>query len=225
MGERVEPVVAARAYGGVAADERRARRRAALLDAALDLLAEGGAAAVTKRAVCARAKLNDRYFYELFGDRDALLVALVEEHTALGIAAVVTAARAAGPDTHVQVRAAADAAIGFMLADPRRPALLLNAHSTEALQAARLSTQHAIAAAMSAVARELAVEQVADPSDVDLAAYAVVSGTLELVAAWLRGELPATRGHLTDLVARLLLITDSSSVLHGAGALASRLDR
>ncbi|MEV4152376.1 TetR/AcrR family transcriptional regulator [Nocardia salmonicida] len=217
MREQADVAAAPRAYGGVAADERRSRRRDALVDAALDLLAEGGAPAVTKRAVCARARLNDRYFYDHFTDRDALLTALVEEHTELGIVAVVTAAHEAGPDLHSQVYAAADAAIGFLLADPRRQALLLDAHSTEALQAARLTTQHAIARAMSAVGRELVTESVADPLDSDMAAYAVVSGTLELVAAWMRGEFAATREHLTDLIARLLLLTDNSGVLQVAG--------
>ncbi|KAF0846879.1 TetR family transcriptional regulator [Nocardia caishijiensis] len=198
-----------RTYGGVAADERRARRRAALLDAALDLLAADGAAAVTKRAVCARAKLNDRYFYEQFTDRDALLTALVEDHTAEGIVAVVAATHAAGPDIHSQVHAAADAALGFLLDDPRRHALLLNAHSTEALQRARLATQHAIARAMATVSRELRPSPVALPLDTDMAAYTVVSGTLELVAAWLRGEFDTTRDHLTDLIARQLLHVDT----------------
>ncbi|MFE3320049.1 TetR/AcrR family transcriptional regulator [Nocardia sp. NPDC059195] len=200
-----------RVYGGVAADERRSRRRGALFDAALDLLAEGGAPAVTKRAVCVKARLNDRYFYEQFTDRDALLTALVEEHTALGIAAVVTATHHAAPDIDSQVRAAADASLGFLLADPRRPALLLNAHSTEALQAARLSTQHAIARAMSAVGRELVAEP-AGPLDADMTAYSVVSGTLELVAAWMRGEFDTTREHLTDLIAGLLLSTDRGAL-------------
>ncbi|MGY0499621.1 TetR/AcrR family transcriptional regulator [Nocardia sp. FBN12] len=200
-----------RVYGGVAADERRSRRRGALFDAALELLAEGGAPAVTKRAVCVRARLNDRYFYEQFTDRDALLTALVEEHTALGIAAVVTATHNADPDLHSQVRAAADASLGFLLADPRRPALLLNAHSTEALQGARLTTQHAIARAMSAVGRELVAEPAA-PLDADMIAYSVVSGVLELVAAWMRGEFDTTREHLTDLIAGQLLQSENRAV-------------
>ncbi|MEU4647224.1 TetR/AcrR family transcriptional regulator [Nocardia fluminea] len=214
MGNDPDDAAPSRVYGGVAADERRSRRRSALFDAALDLLAEGGAPAVTKRAVCVRARLNDRYFYEQFTDRDALLTALVEEHTALGIAAVVTATHHAEPDVHSQVRAAADAALGFLLADPRRSALLLNAQSTEALQAARLSTQHAIARAMSAVGREILAAP-ADPLDADMTAYSVVSGALELVAAWMRGEFDTTREHLTDLIARLLLSTDSAQ--HVAG--------
>lgn len=206
-----------RVYGGVAADERRSRRRGALFDAALDLLAEGGAPAVTKRAVCVQARLNDRYFYEQFTDRDALLTALVEEHTALGIAAVITATHNAAPDLHSQVRAAADASLGFLLADPRRPALLLNAHSTEALQGARLATQHAIARAMSAVGREL-VPEPADPLDADMIAYSVVSGVLELVAAWMRGEFDTTREHLTDLIAGQLLQSDNRVVPPVIGA-------
>ncbi|MEU4808767.1 TetR family transcriptional regulator [Nocardia fluminea] len=214
MGNDPDDAAPSRVYGGVAADERRSRRRSALFDAALDLLAEGGAPAVTKRAVCVSARLNDRYFYEQFTDRDALLTALVEEHTALGIAAVVTATHDAEPDVHSQVRAAADAALGFLLADPRRSALLLNAQSTEALQAARLSTQHAIARAMSAVGREILAAP-ADPLDADMTAYSVVSGALELVAAWMRGEFDTTREHLTDLIARLLLSTDSAQHIAG----------
>ena len=57
---------ATRSYGGITAGERRATRRGALIEAALDLFAEGGVRAVSKRAVCARARLNDRYFYEHF---------------------------------------------------------------------------------------------------------------------------------------------------------------
>lgn len=200
-----ETDAAPRAYGGVAADERRSRRRAALLDAALDLLAEDGAPAVTKRAVCARARLNDRYFYDLFADRDALLVALAEELTAQGITAVVAATHAAAADIHSQVHAAADAALGFLVADPRRHALLLNAHSTAALQTARLATQHAIADAMAAVGRQLQPDPDRDPLDAAMSAYALVSGALELVAAWMRGEFDTTRDRLTDLIARQLL--------------------
>ncbi|PPJ08286.1 TetR/AcrR family transcriptional regulator [Nocardia nova] len=197
---------AVRAYGGISAAERRERRRTALLDAALDLLAEGGASAVTKRAVCARARLNDRYFYEHFADRDVLVQALAGQLTADGIAAVISATLAAGPDLHEQVRAAADAALGFLAADPRRQALVLASHSDAALQSGRLSTQRDIAAAMAAVVRELRPpDPAAAPLDLDMTAYAVVSGTLELVAAWIRGEFRATRTHLTELIAALLL--------------------
>ncbi|WP_280334269.1 TetR/AcrR family transcriptional regulator [Nocardia wallacei] len=192
-----------RTYGGVGAPGRPERRRAALLDAALDLLAEGGAGAVTKRAVCARARLNDRYFYEHFADRDTLLEALAEDVTSRGIQAVIAATLAAGPDIDVQIRAAAGSSLDFLAADPRRNALLL-ANSTEVLQRARVHTQHAIADAMAAVARELLLAPAPDPRDIDLNAYVLVSGTLELVGAWLRGEFHTDRDHLVDVIADLL---------------------
>ncbi|NLU83135.1 TetR family transcriptional regulator [Rhodococcus sp. HNM0569] len=199
---------AARPYGGVTADERQARRRSALLEAALDVLAEGGAGAVTKRAVCARARLNDRYFYEHFAGRDTLLDVLAEEQTARGVEAVVAATLAAGPDLGRRMRAAIDAALGFLEADPRRQALLLSSHTTESLQRARLSTQYTIAQAMAAVVRQVRDEHDGREEaslDVDLVAYTLVSGTLELVSAWLRGDTSADRDELIELVAGLLL--------------------
>src|SRR6202045_2726915 len=111
---------ASRTYGGVSVDQRRATRRAALIEAALDLFGEDGAHAVSKRAVCARAKLNDRYFYEHFTDADALLEAIVRDLTAEGLEAVKAATSSAVPDIRAQVRATADAALDYLVADPRR---------------------------------------------------------------------------------------------------------
>ena len=106
--------IATRSYGGVTADERRATRRAALIEAALDLFAEDGARAVSKRAVCARARLNDRYFYEHFTDSNALIEAIVRGLTAEGLPAVKAATSSAAPDIRAQVRATADAALDFL---------------------------------------------------------------------------------------------------------------
>ena len=61
-GPQAEPT-AERIWGGSTLTERREQRRVALMDAALDLIGEGGGAAVTVRSVCRRASLTDRYFY------------------------------------------------------------------------------------------------------------------------------------------------------------------
>ncbi|MBF6241028.1 TetR/AcrR family transcriptional regulator [Nocardia otitidiscaviarum] len=196
---------ATRSYGGETADQRRDRRRAALLDAALDLLAEGGANAVTKRAVCGRARLNDRYFYEHFADRDALLEALAAQITAEGLEAVVTAVLRPAPDLHAQVRAAVDAALAFMTADPRRGRLLLNSYTAEVVHRARVTSIRTIADVMAAMTRDLLGDTAPPRLDTDLAAYAAVSGVMELVAAWFRGEFDTGREHLTDLITGLLL--------------------
>ena len=202
MSENTDEVTTSRPYGGVGAAERRSRRRTALLDAALDLLAEGGAGAVTKRAVCARARLNDRYFYEHFADRDTLLEALSEDVTAHGIDSVVTATLAAGPDIRTRIAAAAESALDFLDTDPRRHALLLNSHSTPVLQRGRVTTQRSIADAMAAVTRDV-IDGPA-PLDIDMTAYVLVSGTLELVTPWLRDEFHTDRGHLVGIITDLL---------------------
>src|SRR5437588_11659488 len=98
-------------YGGVIASERQAGRRARLIGAALELLGTEGWQATTVRAICARARLTPRYFYESFDDRDALLLALFDE-IAQDAARVVLEAVTEAPD---EERAKARAAIGAFI--------------------------------------------------------------------------------------------------------------
>lgn len=215
---------ATRSYGGVTATQRRAIRRAALIEAALDLFAEDGARAVSKRAVCARARLNDRYFYEHFADSDALLEAITRDLTAEGLAAVNAATSSVAPDIRTQVHATANAALAFLTADPRRGQLLLRSHTSEVLQRARVESTRAISTAMSAMIRQPlgasspSRQQSASQPDTDMAAFALVSGAMEVIAGWLRGDFDTTREHVADIVAALLLATaDVSAALPGSG--------
>ena len=65
----------------------------------------------------------------------------------------------------------------------------------------------AIADAMSAMIRELLGSAAASKLDTDMAAFALVSGAMEIVAGWLRGEFDTSREHVADLIAGLLLAT------------------
>ncbi|MGE5134715.1 MAG: TetR/AcrR family transcriptional regulator [Gemmatimonadota bacterium] len=71
--------------------EHRARQRRALIAAAVDILAESGAAAVTPAAVGARAGLARSSVYQYFPSTAALLATLVEEAFADWNATVATA--------------------------------------------------------------------------------------------------------------------------------------
>ena len=70
------------------------------------------------RAVCGRAGLTDRYFYENFVDRDALLVAVIEEIRDEGFGLILEAVLPllGGPPV-VQLRAALTAVLEFISAD------------------------------------------------------------------------------------------------------------
>ncbi|WP_245650326.1 TetR/AcrR family transcriptional regulator [Millisia brevis] len=122
-----------RRYGGADADERRARRRLALVAAGLELFGELGYHNVSVKKVCERAGLTQRYFYESFADRKALLIAVYDHCVAVTRHAAVAAAGGflAHPTgvAPADVRAAARASLGAYLrelsADPRRARVVL----------------------------------------------------------------------------------------------------
>ncbi|WP_141134618.1 TetR/AcrR family transcriptional regulator [Haloechinothrix alba] len=194
-----------RMYGGKTARERQSERRAALLDAALDVLAEHGATGVTMRAVCHRARLNDRYFYEHFRDRDALLKAVLDDVTAAGIQHVLGAVARAETDIPTVMRAAIAAGLEFVTEDRRRGTLLVESQATDALRAGRNEVIRSLARTMTTQSRALLGERAPSESDAELAALTLASGVLEVVAMWLRDRLDTSREQLTDVLAGMLV--------------------
>lgn len=67
---------ARRTYGGISAEDRRAQRRERLMSAGLELFGSEGYAASSIEKLCARAGVSTRNFYEEFGGREDLLIAL-----------------------------------------------------------------------------------------------------------------------------------------------------
>jgi AcrR family transcriptional regulator len=205
-----------RPYGGIPAQQRHARRRAALLEAGLDLLGTGGWAATTMRAVCRQAGLNDRYFYENFAGTDALLLAVVDDLAAQGTAAILAAAQAAPRDLPAGARAAVTAAVDFLTADPRRARIL--AYEIQAcplLQDRRRTILHALAAIYTTQIHELQDEILASAADVELAGYTIAAGSWELIVSWIRGDLATDRAHLIDFIVALILTSaDLAPALH-----------
>lgn len=100
MGEAV-----GRTYGGVSPEQRRADRRARLVEAGLALYGSQGFAATSIDAVCVEAGLTKRYFYESFGSAQELLAAVYLDATARVQATVTEAVLAAGDDLTGAVRA------------------------------------------------------------------------------------------------------------------------
>ncbi|MFL6120631.1 TetR/AcrR family transcriptional regulator [Actinophytocola sp.] len=196
-----------RTYGGASPAERRAKRRAALCEAALGLLAEGGWERVTVRGVCTRARLNDRYFYESFRDPEALVLAVREQVTAQVFETVTETIRNTEPDPDVRVRAVVAAVIDFFTVDPRRGHLLLQSQATDELRRARQATVRVMARLVAEQGVVMLGDEAPPERDRELAALTLVHGTLELFASWLRGELDVTREHLTDFLVAMVRTT------------------
>ncbi|WCT72634.1 TetR/AcrR family transcriptional regulator [Sphingomonas naphthae] len=91
-----------------------ARRR--ILEAAVDLVAQGGGEAATTRAVAAGAGVQAPTIYRLFGDKDGLLAAVADKVMADFVAA--KAARPAAKDPIADLRDGWDDYIAFGLANP-----------------------------------------------------------------------------------------------------------
>ncbi len=88
----VSSSTAGRRYGGADPEERRARRRAALIEAGLEIFGTDGYATASVKNICALAGLTQRYFYESFGDRAELLEAVYLDSVDFVRSATVAAA-------------------------------------------------------------------------------------------------------------------------------------
>lgn len=192
-----------RNFRGETSDERRARRRRALLEAALDQVHAEGLQATSVRSVCARAGLTSRYFYESFPNLEALLSAALLD-TADDLLAAGTAAihRAHGEPAEVRLRYGLDAAVGVLLADPRRAALMA------ALGAGDARLQRERRVMVMRVADAIRTEPGAwegGAGDPHATALYVAGGLVELTLAFLHGELPISQAQLVEQLAVLTL--------------------
>lgn len=180
----------ARSYRGVAPADRVAQRHDALLEAALDSLYEEGLAGLGVRAVCTRAKLTARYFYESFADVDALLIAIVDAVCVEVAGHAVESLQSAGEDLASKVHAAVKSAVTVLTDDPRKAsAFLLAAAGPEALHDLREEWMTQFV--------QLVLTNLPVPADGSLdgrraargAAFFVMGGTTEMLRAVLSGSL------------------------------------
>ncbi|HVT78131.1 MAG TPA: TetR family transcriptional regulator [Acidimicrobiales bacterium] len=191
-------------WSGLEPDERRARRRALLVQAGFEILGSDGAAATTVRAVCQRAELNARYFYESFADIDALLIA-VYDHVLAGLQEA-TAAVAASPDMApiVVARIAVDAIVRFVDEDRRRARILyVEAVSNAALNRHRRATDIVAINALEQAAIEAAGAWPEGERVSQIGAAMLLGGMSEVLLDWVDGRIDVTRNQLVDDLAAL----------------------
>lgn len=200
-----------RPYGGVAAEDRRGRRRAALLEAALDCLG-GEESDISVRRVCAVARLTPRYFYESFANLDELQIALF--HQIAGEVAVEGGAALEGrtpADLDDACRIAFGGAFSVFRRDPRKArAALAVAAGTVGLTEARRATVMAYVDAMLAYLRQDLGEPPV-PTTARVAALYAVGGALEIVHAVLSGDVDLSDEELVEVAGGLL----ASSIRQG----------
>lgn len=188
-----------RNYGGQTGEERVQARRAAVLHATLELVGEGGWAPLSIEAVCRRAGLNKRYFYESFANLDDAMAALIEQVARETLEACLEAVPASGTAREL-TEAAVRTMVEHVTDDRRRARVLYEAPPPGGAAAARRAaiTREAITLA---AARARTMFAGGDATAFALPASFVVGGTSQAVLDWLDGGVDCSRD---ELIARLV---------------------
>ncbi|MCV7066431.1 TetR/AcrR family transcriptional regulator [Mycolicibacterium farcinogenes] len=198
------PASNATRWAGVPLTDRRAERRALLVDAAFRLFGDGGEAAVSVRSVCREGGLNTRYFYESFADTDDLLGAVYDQVSAALAADVDAAMAGAGDSLRERTRAGIAAVLGFSSADPRRGRVLFtDARANPVLAARRAATQDLLREAVLSEGGRL--NPGSDPVAAQVGAAMYTGAMAELAQQWLGGNLGDDLELVVDYALRLVL--------------------
>ncbi|WP_123026839.1 TetR/AcrR family transcriptional regulator [Mycolicibacterium stellerae] len=191
-----------RPYRGIEAAERLDERRRRLVEAGLDLL--GGDSAetdLTVRAVCSRAGLTARYFYESFTDKDEFVVAVFDAAVA-DVAATTQAAVAASPPAG-QGRAGIANLVRIVSTDSRMGRVLFDVRMSNPVILRKRSDLGGIFAFL--LAQHLASALRRDQTGRSNAAvHFVVGGVGQTISAWLAGEVDLSQEQLVDQLAAIL---------------------
>ncbi|GAS88756.1 TetR family transcriptional regulator [Mycolicibacterium brisbanense] len=184
--------------------DRRAERRARLIDAAFGLFGDGGEAALSVRSVCRECGLNTRYFYESFADTDDLLGAVYDQVAAALAAELETAMAGAGDSVRTRTRAGIAAVLGFSSADPRRGRVLFtDARANPVLAARRTATQDLLREAVLTEGGRL--HPGSDPVAAQVGAAMYTGAMAELAQQWLAGHLGDDLDAVVEHALRLVL--------------------
>ena len=197
--------VTPRRYGGKSAEQRRAERRAQLIEAALEIWQEQGWAAVTMRGVCAQAGLTDRYFYESFADRDALLGTVWDQMRDETLEMLIGARSPRSPTEAPldQLRAALDAVVHHIADEPARAQIIFGDHAGSAvLEQRRRDTVQMATDLMIGMARPFLRDGV-DEQALRINTVLGIGGFVELMLAWRSGLVESSTdeivAHLADV--------------------------
>lgn len=175
-------------WAGVPLTDRRAERRAQLIDAAFRLFGDGGETALSVRSVCRECGLNTRYFYESFADTDDLLGAVYDEVSAQLTDAIEGAMSQASESLRARTRAGIAAVLGFSSEDPRRGRVLFtDARSNPVLAARRAATQDLLREGV--LTEGWRLERDSDPIAAQVGAAMYTGAMAELAQQWLTGRL------------------------------------
>ncbi len=204
-----------RSYGGVSMQARQSARRAKLIEAGLEEIGTLGYERATVQRVCERAGLTQRYFYEHFADRSALLAAVFEHVIEIVMGAAFAAADAAPETLEDRARAGLNGFMGALAEDPRlaRVQLVEVVGRNETLERRRFEVMHTFTTYIeeSALALNSAIDFQQEPWRHAIV-LALVGGTNHLAIEWTLGGLDLKKEAIVEaLVALYVAAADAQT--------------
>ncbi|OBK70956.1 TetR/AcrR family transcriptional regulator [Mycobacterium sp. 1274761.0] len=191
-------------WAGVPLSDRRAERRALLVDAAFRLFGDEGESAVSVRSVCRECGLNTRYFYQSFADVDELLGAVYDRVSAELVGVVGAAIEQADDSVRARTRAGIAAVLGFSSADPRRGQVLFTeARANPVLAKRRAAAQELLRQGVLSEGGRLSAKS--DPVAAAVGAAIFTGAMAELAQQWLAGNLGDDLDAVVDHAVALVL--------------------
>jgi len=203
----------ARPYGGQSVKERLAQRRARLLDAGLALFGTRGYASTSIEAICSKAGVTARHFYEQFASREELLLEVYDRVIDRARKAVITALHQSHSTPRHRVNAGLEAYVHAVLDDPRcaRIACVEAVGASPKVERRRRKTIYEIASVIEAQAHALADQGRVARRDFSLTAMAMAGAVNELVTDAIMRPTPPPTPALVDALARLFMAVIAAS--------------
>jgi AcrR family transcriptional regulator len=156
---------------------------------------------LTVRAICRRAGLAARYFYESFADKDEFVSAVFD--WVVADLAATTQAAVAAVSPREQTRAGMANIVRTIAGDPRVGRLLFNAQLANAVLVRKRVESSALFAMLSGQHVGSAL-RMPENDRIKAAAHFVVGGVGQTLSAWLAGQVRLTDEQLVDHLASLL---------------------
>jgi len=182
-----------RPYRGVTAGDRVSGRREALIDAAFEVFAAEGWAAVSARRVCEQAGLTRRYFYESFTDVDALLGAAFDRLTAQ-VTEAVRAAAVDGAGSRAEfVRRGVSAGLDVLASPPSNGRFLAACLTAGSVAAHRARSIDDLAAIVEVALSTHPDDRPIASRDARITAIVAVGAILSIIDSWLTQEVDLTK--------------------------------
>lgn len=192
-------------WRGMSVEDRRAARRVLLLDAGLEVFGTRGYASSSVLGLCQQAGLTERYFYESFKDREALLQAVALGVVEEFLAAVMPLLPLVETDIDCAIRDGVEAFVAALADDPRKARVLLV--ETVGVSPEMEDGRRAVFARIVEFLRQGVAlgygSPVSESVQFDVIARALIGAAQELLVAFVRGELPLDREELKAQLAGL----------------------